>query len=504
MKDDDESDFPSPPPTRIRTPLRVKTAPRDSPPRRRACLSRAMQAGPSTAAMPPPAATLRVHASDGSVLLAYAHQGPPLDVPLLMPSPSPNPPLPPGNMACYPRDVFLRNFEAFSGGAFKSLSPAQWIELGIVVAGGSVCACLTTQIATGRWRTYPSADVDAFVIAQTEDEALRKVREFCDVASIKRGATYVRTPNTISIVAAHRRNVQIVLRIYPNIAAILAEFDVDSCALAWDGSDVHATERSNRALVTRVNIVDVAYRSWSFEKRLIKYAKRGFAIGVPGLDLARAAPFELVECHVHRSKLPPSHPLHRPPDADAANARSYYNLNAADFALVRRVQRPLRLYTLVELNQLDEYSAERFSFWQTYQELTGLKKLLVAHHLFPRTDPSASKEGRNRCARATTEHSSVLHTRACARASFMSAPCRALRRACLRVQLPPAQRECAAGRNVAHQMVQLSRQGLRHEHTVLGAGGGEVSRGEQGEQALRRAGPVARLVPRRPHRPRCL
>ncbi|KAG8457816.1 hypothetical protein KFE25_005085 [Diacronema lutheri] len=355
-----------------------------------------MQAGPSTAAMPPPAATLRVHASDGSVLLAYAHQGPPLDVPLLMPSPSPNPPLPPGNMACYPRDVFLRNFEAFSGGAFKSLSPAQWIELGIVVAGGSVCACLTTQIATGRWRTYPSADVDAFVIAQTEDEALRKVREFCDVASIKRGATYVRTPNTISIVAAHRRNVQIVLRIYPNIAAILAEFDVDSCALAWDGSDVHATERSNRALVTRVNIVDVAYRSWSFEKRLIKYAKRGFAIGVPGLDLARAAPFELVECHVHRSKLPPSHPLHRPPDADAANARSYYNLNAADFALVRRVQRPLRLYTLVELNQLDEYSAERFSFWQTYQELTGLKKLLVAHHLFPRTDPSASKEGRNR------------------------------------------------------------------------------------------------------------
>jgi hypothetical protein len=45
------------------------------------------------------------------------------------------------------------------------------------------------------------------------------------------------------------------------------------------------TGRAKFAIINRVNVVDLALRGDAFESRLIKYAERGFALAVPGLDL---------------------------------------------------------------------------------------------------------------------------------------------------------------------------------------------------------------------------
>ena len=78
---------------------------------------------------------------------------------------------------------------------------------------------------------------------------------------------------------------QIICNLHTNIDQILNSFDVDCCAVAYDGSNVLATPRASRAFRTRVNVAVESRRSYSYESRLIKYARRGFAVAVPGLRL---------------------------------------------------------------------------------------------------------------------------------------------------------------------------------------------------------------------------
>ena len=61
-------------------------------------------------------------------------------------------------------------------------------------------------------------------------------------------------------------------------------FDVDCSSVAFDGSQVWATSRALAALMTRTNRIDLTRRSPSYEKRLAKFAKRGFQVLCPDLD----------------------------------------------------------------------------------------------------------------------------------------------------------------------------------------------------------------------------
>jgi hypothetical protein len=81
--------------------------------------------------------------------------------------------------------------------------------------------------------------------------------------------------------AVMRRPVQIILRIYNSINEVLAGFDVDSCCFAYDGKNFLTTKRGLYALQHRVNCVDFTRLSPTYERRLVKYAERGFSIYVP-------------------------------------------------------------------------------------------------------------------------------------------------------------------------------------------------------------------------------
>ena len=56
---------------------------------------------------------------------------------------------------------------------------------------------------------------------------------------------------------------------------ILMGFDVDSCAMGFDGTRAWVAGRAHNAVTSQVNLVDLTRRSPSYEMRLAKYAKRG-------------------------------------------------------------------------------------------------------------------------------------------------------------------------------------------------------------------------------------
>ena len=64
-------------------------------------------------------------------------------------------------------------------------------------------------------------------------------------------------------------------------------FDIACCSIGFDGNQVFCVPRAREAIRTRCNIVDVDRQSTTFETRLIKYAMRGFRIGICGYDIKK-------------------------------------------------------------------------------------------------------------------------------------------------------------------------------------------------------------------------
>jgi hypothetical protein len=79
---------------------------------------------------------------------------------------------------------------------------------------------------------------------------------------------------------------QLILRAYPTISSVIHAFDINACSMAFDGCTTFLTEAAAFALWTSTILVDAALRSTTYEKRLIKYAGRGYALGFPNLQLS--------------------------------------------------------------------------------------------------------------------------------------------------------------------------------------------------------------------------
>ena len=64
-------------------------------------------------------------------------------------------------------------------------------------------------------------------------------------------------------------------------------FDLDASCFGYDGSRLWCLPRARRAVNGRINVVDPSRQSVTYETRLLKYAERGFAVAVPGLEPQR-------------------------------------------------------------------------------------------------------------------------------------------------------------------------------------------------------------------------
>ena len=228
------------------------------------------------------------------------------------------------------REKFAEQFQGITSGVFDGWGPELWDH--VMVAGGSVlCSVLpkspgfsrlgrglsdpdlvefnfSSTCANGRRLPedkddksfaeylqdvcWPNGDIDLFLHSLKDDnEASAKMRQVLVAIrkkiklshGVEKDVLFCRTANTVTIISPPLRKIQVITRLYANKHDILNSFDIDCCCVGWDGSEVLATQRCIDALRTHVNIINLEVRGDAYENRLLKYATRGFGIGVPGL-----------------------------------------------------------------------------------------------------------------------------------------------------------------------------------------------------------------------------
>jgi hypothetical protein len=171
----------------------------------------------------------------------------------------------------------------------------------VFVAGGAVLACLLqgyeyqkdfkNKIAKGA-NGFLHTDIDLFIYGLSATAATEKVQKILQFFTRKNPGKLApghiilsnHSITLLGMVADEVPNFQIILRLYQSISEIIIGFDIDCCAVGFDGKLVWAIPRSQRAISNQTNLVDLSRRSYTYEDRLIKYLKRGFTIAVPGLN----------------------------------------------------------------------------------------------------------------------------------------------------------------------------------------------------------------------------
>ncbi|KAI9024784.1 hypothetical protein DFJ74DRAFT_56354 [Hyaloraphidium curvatum] len=226
------------------------------------------------------------------------------------------------------RATFKRQFSALTSNLFDSFPEKLWEN--VLIAGGSVLAALLPldngfanrrpPLTASRYYHYdfrplgwsekrksmqdfmltcrwPSGDVDIFLYGLKGQQATSKMIEiftflksrFVELSGSSEGSdcVFIKTENTVTMeTGSPRRKIQVILREYKSKEEALNEFDLDCVCVGYDGREVLATPRALKAISTRVNVVDLSIRGTAYESRLLKYAERGFAVAIPGLDLS--------------------------------------------------------------------------------------------------------------------------------------------------------------------------------------------------------------------------
>jgi hypothetical protein len=143
-------------------------------------------------------------------------------------------------------------------------------------------------------RGFRAADIDLFLTTRDPDVALETILEV--YRRLRRAVPpscpieILRSPNSVTFLPPWPyRAIQVVSRLYHSAAQVLLGFDLDCCCVAYDGKSVLALPRALRALRRGYNLVDPSRQSLTYENRLMKYARRGFTIAVPGdVDLQKS------------------------------------------------------------------------------------------------------------------------------------------------------------------------------------------------------------------------
>jgi hypothetical protein len=165
----------------------------------------------------------------------------------------------------------------------------------ILVAGGAVSNAITNH------HSYYS-DIDMFIYGISDTYEANKVvaRIVNHLASDKKYDCnkFFMTPNHITITIGKRndwyfnRKIQIIFRLYQTKSEILHGFDLGSSAVGFDGKNVWFTTLSKFSYEYSCNIIDSTRRSTTYERRLIKYLRRGFMIVMPEFDINQIHPMD--------------------------------------------------------------------------------------------------------------------------------------------------------------------------------------------------------------------
>ncbi|KAJ3795037.1 hypothetical protein GGU11DRAFT_793730 [Lentinula aff. detonsa] len=197
---------------------------------------------------------------------------------------------------------FKGRFDCMSGGLLAGLD---WSN--VFVAGGLVLGALLTpdipptasvlaseRLYLNQPSEWISSDIDLYIYGLDVEAANEKIKHIAEVYQSNLGSVdapflVVRNSQTITLYSEWpKRRVQIVLKLVKSPREVLLNFDLDSCAAGWDGKEVWMLPRFVRALETGTNVftmdlVNGHYlgdRKATRDKRVFKYAKRGYGIRI--------------------------------------------------------------------------------------------------------------------------------------------------------------------------------------------------------------------------------
>lgn len=195
-----------------------------------------------------------------------------------------------------------KGFALCGGGALtmiqKDSSPAS--DLDLFWIGGSEFAV---------WKRAVQRVLDILFDMYTSKNIVLMRTQYCITAVCHARSVPTTSNESRTVTTAGPLIVQFVARSYGSIADVLVGFDIDACAIAYDGSEtLKALPRAIRALRWQANLVDADRQSETFEQRLLKYAvKKGFDILVPTVDLSRITWHQLI--HIDRDNKRQQHGL---------------------------------------------------------------------------------------------------------------------------------------------------------------------------------------------------
>jgi len=158
----------------------------------------------------------------------------------------------------------------------------------IVLAGGS----MTEQ--------FCPKDVDLFFINCSDEEMKKIIEESSEIirechsnqeASFSIEITDFLHNIKVKGVIAHPNDMsrertliyQFIKKSHSNISELLAGFDMFASQIAYDGSEVWATESGAWAYVNNILIIDISHISKSFGHRCLKYSRKLFKLIIPGI-----------------------------------------------------------------------------------------------------------------------------------------------------------------------------------------------------------------------------
>jgi hypothetical protein len=197
--------------------------------------------------------------------------------------------------------TFIQAFENITGGVLRGLD---WAN--VFVAGGKVLSTLV------HGRDAEDADVDLYIYGLDAEQANDKVRHIYQVwnANLPAGnqeKLVVKNAKTINLLPSYPHcRIQIVLKLVSSPTQVLLNFDLDVCAIGFDGSRVLMLPRCARAIETGYSVftMDLIWghhlsdRRATQKERVFKYADRGF-----GLRILPSYAKSLEEDHLERQSL---------------------------------------------------------------------------------------------------------------------------------------------------------------------------------------------------------
>nr|GAT50994.1 predicted protein [Mycena chlorophos] len=140
---------------------------------------------------------------------------------------------------------------------------------------------------------WEASDIDIYIHGLDATAATAKITHIFDVyrANLPPDAPtlVVRNAKTFTFYSTYSvRRIQIVLKLVKTPKDVLLNFDLDICAMGWDGSEVYMLPRCARAIETGYNVFTMnmiqghylSERRASQERRVSKYAYRGYGIRI--------------------------------------------------------------------------------------------------------------------------------------------------------------------------------------------------------------------------------